>query len=168
MTNLIKCMLPKNRKPKRNEIEQCGRYLEQEIAIIRPEFLIPMGYHATKYIFSLYGNKDNIPTESIGKLFYLKGIKIYPIPHPSSVLYNASMMQPMKQMFNKIHAFMSECKWYPVCPMKRFYEQGKLDKKWIETYCKGDWESCVRYQMEETGQPHPDNMLPDGRLDNTL
>jgi len=40
--------------------------------------------------------------------------------------------------------------------MKRFYEKGKLDKKWIELYCKGDWESCVRYQMEEKGELHPE------------
>lgn len=61
-----------------------------------------------------------------------------------------------------------QCKWYPVCPMKSFYEAGKLDKKWILTYCKGDWSKCVRYVMEESGQPHPDNMLPDGSIDTEL
>ncbi len=60
------------------------------------------------------------------------------------------------------------CKWFPVCPMKRFYEQGKLDKKWIEEYCLGNWERCVRYQMEEKGEPHPDNMLPNGEIDESL
>jgi len=40
--------------------------------------------------------------------------------------------------------------------MKRFYEERRLDKKWTELYCKGDWESCVRYQMEERGELHPD------------
>ncbi|RLD13509.1 MAG: uracil-DNA glycosylase [Caldiserica bacterium] len=52
--------------------------------------------------------------------------------------------------------------------MKRFYEKGLLDKKWIELYCKGDWESCIRYQMEEKGQFHPDWMLPDGSLNEKL
>jgi len=52
--------------------------------------------------------------------------------------------------------------------MKRFYEEGKLDKKWIEKYCKGDWKSCVRYQMEEKGEPHSDWMLPNGRVDDSL
>jgi len=61
-----------------------------------------------------------------------------------------------------------QCKWYPVCPIKRFFEQGKLDKKWIKMYCKGDWESCIRYQMEEEGRFHPDNMLPDGTIDKKL
>jgi len=48
--------------------------------------------------------------------------------------------------------------------MKRSYEQGRLEKKWIERYCKGDYESCVRYQMEERREPHSDNMLPNGEI----
>ncbi|MCF8360687.1 MAG: uracil-DNA glycosylase [Prolixibacteraceae bacterium] len=69
----------------------------------------------------------------------------------------------MKKPFLK-----KECKWHQVCPIKSYYEQGKLDKKWIEQYCKGDWKSCVRFQMEERGQYHPDNMLPDGSIDESL
>ncbi|HUX55391.1 MAG TPA: hypothetical protein VMV77_00330 [Bacteroidales bacterium] len=52
--------------------------------------------------------------------------------------------------------------------MKKFYEQGKLDKKWIELYCKGDWDNCVRYHMEEKGQYHPDYMRPDGKISKRL
>jgi hypothetical protein len=52
--------------------------------------------------------------------------------------------------------------------MKRFYEQGKLEKQWVDRYCKGDWASCVRYQMEERGQYHPNTMLPDGSIDEQL
>jgi len=52
--------------------------------------------------------------------------------------------------------------------MKRFYERGKLDRKWVELYCKGNWKSCIRYQMEERYEPHPDCMLPDGSIDKNL
>jgi len=52
--------------------------------------------------------------------------------------------------------------------MKRFYEEGNLDKKWIELYCKGDWKNCLRYQMEERGEFHPDLMLPDGSIEEKL
>ena len=48
--------------------------------------------------------------------------------------------------------------------MKRFYEQGKLERKWVDRFCKGDYETCVRYQMEARGEPHPDNMLPNGEI----
>ncbi len=60
------------------------------------------------------------------------------------------------------------CKWYDVCPLKRFYERKALDKQWIENYCCGGYSNCVRYKMEENGVYHPDNMLPDGAIDEKL
>jgi uracil-DNA glycosylase len=62
----------------------------------------------------------------------------------------------------------ADCKWFSVCPMKRLYEQGKIDIKWIDHYCKGDWKSCIRYKMAERREPHPDWMLPDGSIDENL
>lgn len=64
--------------------------------------------------------------------------------------------------------FIMECKWYKVCPMKSFCEQGRISEKWVLNYCKGNWENCVRYKMEEAGEYHPDNMLPDGSIKNDL
>jgi len=60
------------------------------------------------------------------------------------------------------------CKWYPVCPMKHFYEKGLLAVKWVRDYCFSNWRNCVRYEMEESGKYHPDNMLPDGSIDENL
>ncbi len=65
-------------------------------------------------------------------------------------------------------SYQKQCKWFPVCPMKFYWEQGKLDKQWIDDFCHGDWEKCIRYQKEEAGIYHPDNMLPDGKIDNYL
>ena len=61
-----------------------------------------------------------------------------------------------------------ECKWYRVCPMKTYYEQGRVDRYWVEHYCHGLNTTCVRYQMEERGEWHPDTMLPDGTIDESL
>lgn len=60
------------------------------------------------------------------------------------------------------------CKWFTVCPLKMFYEQGKVDKKWLEKYCWSDNPECVRRKKEEKGIYHPDNMMPDGTIDKTL
>ena len=59
----------------------------------------------------------------------------------------------------------SVCKWFDLCPMKRYHELGLIEGSWIERYCHGDWEPCTRYQLEERGEPHPDWMLPDGTLE---
>jgi len=170
MTNLIKCMLPKYRKPKTDEITICSAYLDREIEIIRPEFLVPLGFHATRYILTKYGvniNNEDIP-KNYGKLLWTGNKKVYPLQHPSSVLYNPSEKDKILSNYKKLRVFLQECKWYPVCPMKWYYEGRKIDRKWVELYCKGDWESCIRYQKEENGEYHPDWMLPDGTIDEKL
>lgn len=171
MTNLVKCMLPKYRKPKPDEIKSCSGYLNREIELINPDVLVPLGYYATKYIFEKY--ELNLPSKSgfhevFGKLFWRDNGKVFPLQHPATLLHNISLREVLMRNYRKLKILSVDCKWYPVCPMKRFYENGKLDRKWIELYCKGDWESCIRYQMEEKGEPHPDWMLPDGSLDERL
>lgn len=56
------------------------------------------------------------------------------------------------------------CKWYYVCPVREYTEKGKLERYWTENYCLISNKTCVRYQMEERGEYHPDNMLPDGEI----
>ena len=48
--------------------------------------------------------------------------------------------------------------------MKRFFEEGKLEQKWILEFCKGDSSKCIRKQLEDAGKFHPDNMLPNGEI----
>jgi len=56
------------------------------------------------------------------------------------------------------------CKWYNTCPIKYFTDQGKLEPYWVKNYCLVGNKNCIRYQMEERGEYHPDNMLPDGKI----
>jgi hypothetical protein len=62
------------------------------------------------------------------------------------------------------------CKWYHVCPLRIFERQKKIGSRWADEYCRSDrnWENCRRYQLEEEGNFHPDNMLPDGTIDEKL
>ncbi len=60
------------------------------------------------------------------------------------------------------------CKWYHICPMKYLYEQGRIHKKWIEQYCLDDYTRCVRRKLEERHISHPDNMMPDGSINEDL
>jgi len=55
LTNLIKCMLPGYRRPKRDEVEACSTLLGKEIELIDPRILAPLGYQAIRYIFGRYG-----------------------------------------------------------------------------------------------------------------
>jgi uracil-DNA glycosylase family 4 len=172
MTNLVKCMLPKNRRPKMVEIETCSQYLDMEIAIIAPDILVPLGYYATRYILEKYhadppAAREDYP-EIYGKLIFQDDQKILPLPHPAALLYHPSFKKQTVRLYQKLQVLSHDCKWFPVCPMKYFYEENRLEKKWIELYCRGDWQSCVRYNLEERGKYHPDWMLPDGSMDKKL
>jgi len=43
-------------------------------------------------------------------------------------------------------------------------DHGKLDSKWVKNYCLIGNKECIRYQKEEIGENHPDNMLPNGEI----
>jgi DNA polymerase len=94
MTNLVKCLLPKNRKPTCNEIEICSSFLDDEILILQPQIIVPLGYYATRSILSKYHadpSREEMSFKNInGKLLMLDGMKIFPLTHPSALLYNPS------------------------------------------------------------------------------
>ncbi|MCD6549921.1 uracil-DNA glycosylase [Candidatus Micrarchaeota archaeon] len=54
------------------------------------------------------------------------------------------------------------CKWFDVCPLRRFEAEGKISLEWRRRYCEGDFTRCRRYQLEEKGIPHSDYLMPDG------
>ncbi len=62
------------------------------------------------------------------------------------------------------------CVWYnETSAMKRAYDAGRLDKKWIEDYCFNGGENCVRKRRwEGEGYISPAWVLPDGSVDEGL
>jgi len=58
------------------------------------------------------------------------------------------------------------CKWRHKCPLRRLERSGLIDRHWATEYCNSDanWKACRRYQLEEAGIPHSDNLLPNGRM----
>jgi len=110
MTNLIKCILPKNRKPKASEIELCSQFLNDELSIIQPEVIVPLGYYATRSILlKFHANPDDIQMsfKNInGQLLDFKGIKVYPLTHPSALLYNSSFEAITIEKYKKLKDFL--------------------------------------------------------------
>ncbi|MGB9499127.1 MAG: uracil-DNA glycosylase [Dissulfuribacterales bacterium] len=106
MTNLIKCMLPKNRRPKTDEIEACSHFLDKEISIIGPQLIVSLGYYATRYILTKY-HADPPPakkdfTNLYGHLIFSENQKILPLPHPASLLYNPSFESETIEKYRKL------------------------------------------------------------------
>ncbi|WP_345976328.1 uracil-DNA glycosylase [Sulfurimonas sp. HSL3-7] len=111
MTNLVKCMLPKCRRPKQDEIESCSHYLDKEIELINPEVLAPMGYYAIRYIFEKYAIA--LPSKPefhkiCGTVFSAGNKKIIPLQHPAAVLYNHSMKAVLIKNYRKLKGVLAD------------------------------------------------------------
>ena len=105
MTNLVKCMLPKYRRPKSDEIEICSRYLDREIDIVNPDILVPLGYFATRFIFVKY--HIPLPYKSefhrlYGEVVEADNKYILPLRHPAAALYNPSIKEVMTENYRKM------------------------------------------------------------------
>ena len=110
MTNLVKCMLPKNRKPTLDEIDSCSQFLNDEISIIHPEIIVPLGYYATRTVLIKYHDNPMAAgksfTEIVGKLLLFGDEKIFPLSHPASLLYNPSFEPGTIEMYKKLKTFL--------------------------------------------------------------
>ena len=110
MTNLVKCMLPKNRKPTMDEIESCNQFLNDEISIIHPEVIVPLGSYATRAILTKYHSDPQSSGMGFaninGKLLSINNEKIFPLPHPAVLLYNPSFEPDTIEKYKRLKIFL--------------------------------------------------------------
>ncbi len=80
--NTIKCRPPGNRNPEPNEVENCRDYLERQLEVIQPEYIVCLGLVAAKALLQT--------TLSVGRLrgqFHdYRGSKVLVTYHPSYLL----------------------------------------------------------------------------------
>ena len=62
------------------------------------------------------------------------------------------------------------CRWYnETSGVKRAYDLGLINRKWVEQYCWAGGEGCVRKKrFEEKGYVSPDYVLPDGTISESV
>ncbi len=101
--NIVKCRPPRNREPMPNEIQTCAPYLDRQIKIIKPKFIITLGNYSTAYIFSKANLAFNGITRARGK-FYESSIldmqiAIFPTFHPAAALYSAKYREQIAKDF---------------------------------------------------------------------
>jgi uracil-DNA glycosylase family 4 len=103
ITNVLRCKLPGNRKPKVREIKACKPYLNREIDLIDPPIIATLGFYATSYIFERYGMGDELEFPKVcGRVFTVKGKKILPLQHPAATLYNPQIYREMADNYRNL------------------------------------------------------------------
>ena len=94
VTNPIRCMIPARTKVDQKWLTACKPYLYEELDEQKPTYILAMGNEALQ---ALTGHRDI--TKHTGKTVWSErwGAWIYPIPHPSSVLYNRGTEESWKR-----------------------------------------------------------------------
>ena len=111
LTNLIKCMLVKSRDPSREQWDACTPWLIQEIELIQPNVIIPLGFQATKFILK-YLDIPRPPGKSYRILFgnFIKTEKylIFPLRHPTALLFDPGKREVMTENYKKLKRLKGE------------------------------------------------------------
>jgi uracil-DNA glycosylase len=92
ITNVVKARPPKNRDPKAGEVAHYLPWLEQQLALIRPSVVIPLGRHALAHFAP--GRKI---TEIHGDLLVEGERRLVPWLHPSAGLRNPDLRKTLVQ-----------------------------------------------------------------------
>ena len=99
ITNVLKCRPPGNRDPRSEEIRACTPFLDRQLEIIKPRFIVTLGRHSTSYLFS----KMNLNFDGISKVhgriyparFDDWECYVMPTYHPAAALYNVNLKEDL-------------------------------------------------------------------------
>jgi DNA polymerase len=104
ITNTVKCRPPKNRNPSKEEKNACRPFLNKEIELFSPDFIILVGRISSSLFFDNKTLKNF--TELSGSL--IKN-NLIPVLHPASTMYNAPKNKPIWiDSWDKIRSYIKE------------------------------------------------------------
>ena len=86
ITNVVKCRPPNNRTPTQEEMLKCGDFLEAQLLLLRPRILVCLGNTPLKWLLR---TSEGI-TALRGRWFDWRGVRLFPMFHPSYLLRNDS------------------------------------------------------------------------------
>lgn len=104
ISNVVKYRPPDNRDPTPEEKAQCMPWLMQEIAIIKPRVIVPLGRHSLGHFYpklsisNAHGKPQKLTDE----------VTVFPIYHPAAALHNGGLRQALFDDFANLKAFMDE------------------------------------------------------------
>jgi DNA polymerase len=90
ITNVVKARPPGNRDPKRDEVAHWMPVLEEQLALIGPRLVVPLGRHALAHF---------APAAKIGevhgRLLHERGRALYPLYHPAAGLRSTKLREAL-------------------------------------------------------------------------
>jgi DNA polymerase len=89
-----------------NEIQMCTPYLDRQIRIIQPKFVVTLGNYSTAYIFSKANLSFSSITQVHGKIYETSvlgiSVTVFPTFHPAAALYSAKYKEELTNDFQRL------------------------------------------------------------------
>ncbi|MCQ2591537.1 MAG: uracil-DNA glycosylase [Treponema sp.] len=90
IANIIKCRPPQNRDPFLDEQASCFSFLEAQIHLLKPKYILCMGRISSHKLLNTESSVGNLR----GKFFDYNGIPLLVTYHPSALLRNEDLKRP--------------------------------------------------------------------------
>jgi len=108
ITNVIKTRPPSNRDPLPTEINNCCKWLDRQIEIIRPRIIITLGRYSMARFF---------PGKTISRIHGTtqkwNGITCYAMYHPAAALHQQSLRQVISDDMRKLPSLLAQTEQAP-------------------------------------------------------
>lgn len=99
LSNIIRCRPPGNRVPTENEVNACIPFLYEQIELVDPKIIIPLGATALKRLFK---NDQLKITRLRGSWMEWENRLVMPVFHPSALLRNPALKRPTWEDYKKV------------------------------------------------------------------
>jgi DNA polymerase len=112
ITSVLKDRPPKNRDPQQQEIELYAPFLAQQIEIIQPKVIAPLGRFAMEFVLAHFGldKVKQLISKVHGHAFTTKAaygdVTIVPLYHPAVALYNRDQRKTLEDDFQVLRRFL--------------------------------------------------------------
>ena len=104
ITNTLKCRPPGNRDPEPPEVDACSHFLDEQIAMLRPDVILVLGRHALARLLPGAGSITRLHGQRIRR-----GDRAYvPLYHPAAALYNGGLLQTLQDDMRRVRAYLDE------------------------------------------------------------
>ncbi|MFP3951006.1 MAG: uracil-DNA glycosylase family protein [Candidatus Bathyarchaeia archaeon] len=101
ITNVVKCKPPGNRNPRKNEVEECQKHLLEELHIIGPKIIAPLGNTALSYFMDLFKLEKRsigeVHGECLGVSSDWASVLLVPQYHPAAAIYNRNLLPRLRE-----------------------------------------------------------------------
>jgi uracil-DNA glycosylase family 4 len=104
--NVVKCRPPNNRRPRKGEVDACERFIAEQLDIIRPRVVAPMGNSSIGYFFEKYGLGKAVVGDVHGVEYEVEAgwgvFKLVPLYHPAAAIYNRRLFEELERDMKRL------------------------------------------------------------------